>query len=272
MQTARGLIQLKNLAQQGTCRGASPTCDSGRGSEIGGPAIGAGSLCAADVTRASRKGTSTRERRRIRVLAAHRHPLYREAVTRAIKQRPDLELVGEAGNGREALDAIGLERPDVALVDRALTGLTGEQILNAVGRDGLRTRVVMIAAEPEPELVYAAIANGAAGYLTQDADARELCDAIAAVARGSTVLAPQLQTGIAGEIRLRAVHERPFLSEREREILKLVAEGLTAPQIGRNIHLSTATVKTHLQHVYEKLGVGERAAAVAVAMRRGLVE
>jgi two-component system nitrate/nitrite response regulator NarL len=158
------------------------------------------------------------------------------------------------------------------VIDQGLTGLSGEQILNAVGRDGLGTRVVMIDAEPEPRAVYAAIARGAAGYLTKDADARELCDAISAVARGTTVLAAQVQSGIAGEIRLRAVHDRPFLSDRERQVLKLVAEGLTAPQIGRRIHLSTATVKTHLAHVYEKLGVAERAAAVAAAMRRGLVE
>jgi two-component system nitrate/nitrite response regulator NarL len=206
------------------------------------------------------------------VLAAHRHPLYREAVSRAIKLRPDLELVAQASDGREALRAIGAEQPDVAVIDGALDGLSGEQVLNAIGRDGLGTRVVLIAAEPDPELVYAAIARGAAGYLTQGADARELCDAIAAVGRGTTVLASELQNGIAGEIRLRAVHERPFLSDREREVLKLVAEGLSAPEIGRRIHLSTATVKTHLAHVYEKLGVAERAAAVAAAMRRGLVE
>ena len=205
-------------------------------------------------------------------MVAHRHPLYREAVTRAVKLRPELELVAEAGDGRGALAAIAAEAPDVALIDRALAGLTAEQVLNAVGRDHLGTRVVLIAADPEPELVYSAIANGAAGYLTKDADASELCDTISAVARGRTVLAPQLQAGIAGEIRLRAVHERPFLSDREREILKLVAEGLTAPEIGRTIHLSTATIKTHLQHLYDKLGVSERAAAVAVAMRRGLVE
>jgi len=211
-------------------------------------------------------------RRRVRVLAADRHPLYRDALMRAIKERPELELVGQARDGREALDAIGSEQPDVAVIDRSLAGLSGDQILNAVGRDRLRTRVVMIAAEPEPELVYAAIANGAAGYLTKDADARELCDAIAAVARGRTVLAPQLQAGIAGEIRLRAVDERPVLSERERQTLELVAEGLTAPEIGRRLCLATPTVKTHLHHVYDKLGVAERAAAVAEAMRRGLLE
>lgn len=212
------------------------------------------------------------DRRRVRVLAADSHPLYRDALSRAIKERPELELVAQAADGRAALDAIGREQPDVAVIDRALTGLNGEQILNAVGRDSLPTRVVLLTAEPEPELVYRAIANGVAGYLTKDANARELCDAITAVARGRVVVAPQLQNGIAGEIRLRAVDERPFLSEREREIMKLVAAGLTAPQIGGELCLATPTVKTHLHHVYEKLGVAERAAAVAEAMRRGLLE
>jgi two-component system nitrate/nitrite response regulator NarL len=209
---------------------------------------------------------------RVRVLVADGHPLYREAITRAIRERPELELVGQARDGREALEAIEAIRPDVAVIDRDLPRLSGEQLLNAVGRDGLRTRVVMIAAEPEPRVVYAAIANGAAGYLTNGADARELCDAITAVARGRTVLAAELHTGIAGEIRLRAEYDRPFLSDRESEILKLVAKGVTAPRIGRALHLSPATVKTHLHHIYEKLEVSERAAAVAEAMRRGLLE
>jgi two-component system nitrate/nitrite response regulator NarL len=180
--------------------------------------------------------------------------------------------VGEAADGREALAAMGAERPDVAVIGGMLGGLTGEQVLNAVARDGLRTRVVMIAARPEPKAVYAALAGGAAGYLTKDTDACELCDAIAAVARGGTVLSPELQAGVAGEIRLRAPLTRPVMTARERETLTLIAEGLSAPEIGRVLHLSTATVKTHLQHIYEKLGVSERAAAVAEAMRRGLLE
>jgi two-component system, NarL family, nitrate/nitrite response regulator NarL len=208
----------------------------------------------------------------VRVLAADGQPLYRDAVARAIRERPEFELVGQAGDGREALEAIGAEQPDVALIDRTLTGLSGKQVLNAVARDGLRTRVVLIAAHAEPGEVYAALADGAAGYLTKGADARELCDAITAVARGRTVLASELQAGVAGEIRLRAPHDRPVMSERERETLTLIAEGFSAPQIGRTLHLSTATVKTHLQHIYEKLGVSERAAAVAEAMRRGLLE
>jgi two-component system nitrate/nitrite response regulator NarL len=205
-------------------------------------------------------------------LAADSHPLYREAIARAIKERPELELVAQASDGREALDAIGETRPEVAVIDSSLDKLSGEQVLGAVRRDGLGTRVIMIAAEPTSGVVYAAIAKGAAGYLTTDTDARQLCEAISAVARGRTVLAPELQAGIAGEIRLREVHVRPVLSDRERETLKLVAEGLTAPDIGRRLHLSTGTVKTHLAHLYEKLGVSERAAAVAQAMRRGLLE
>lgn len=208
----------------------------------------------------------------MRVLAADGQPLYRDAVARAIRERPELELVGQARDGREALAAIGAAQPDVAVIDRTLTGLSGNQVLNAVARDRLRTRVVLIAARPEPGEVYAALADGAAGYITKDADARELCDAITAVARGKTVLASELQAGVAGEIRLRAPHDRPVMSERERETLMLIAEGLSAPQIGRTLHLSTATVKTHLQHIYEKLDVSERAAAVAEAMRRGLLE
>jgi two-component system, NarL family, nitrate/nitrite response regulator NarL len=92
------------------------------------------------------------------------------------------------------------------------------------------------------------------------------------VARGRTVLSPELQSGVAGEIRLRSSNDRPVMTVRERETLTLLAEGMSAPQIGQALHLSTATVKTHLQHIYEKLGVSERAAAVAQAMRRGLLE
>ena len=191
---------------------------------------------------------------------------------RAIRERPELELVASARDAREALHAIGTSRPDVAVVGGTLDGLSGRQLLNAVARDRLGTRVVMIAARPEPKQVYSALADGAAGYLTRDADARELCDAITAVARGRTVLSQELQGCVAEEIRLRAPHARPVMTERERETLRLIAEGLSAPAIGNVLHLSTATVKTHLQHIYEKLGVSERAAAVAEAMRRGLLE
>jgi two-component system nitrate/nitrite response regulator NarL len=215
---------------------------------------------------------SDRGRRRVRVLAADSHPLYRDAISRAIKAWPELELVAQAEDGRQALDAIVATRPDVAVIDRSLDHLSGEQVLNAVDRDRLGTRVILIGGKPPSRHVYAAVANGAAGYLTTDTDARELCEAISAVARGETVLASELHTGLADEIRMRRILDKPVLSDRETETLKLVAEGLSAPDIGRRLHLSTGTVKTHLEHLYDKLGVSERAAAVAQAMRRGLLE
>jgi two-component system nitrate/nitrite response regulator NarL len=209
---------------------------------------------------------------RTRVLVADDHPLYREGVVRAIKERADLELVAECDDGRKALDEIARLRPDVAVLDVKMPELDGTAVLNAVERDGIGTRVVFLSAYLEGAVVYAAVSGGAAAYLSKESDRQEICDSIAAVARGETILAPEAQAGIAREVRLRREDDRPALTSREREILELTARGRSAPQIAGQLFLSTATVKTHLQHLYEKLGVSDRAAAVAEAMRRGLLE
>jgi two-component system nitrate/nitrite response regulator NarL len=120
-------------------------------------------------------------------------------------------------------------------------------------------------------IVYRAMQAGACGYLSKDADRETICDAVAAVAAGETVLAPQAQQGLAEQIRLQGGEQRPALSPRELEILQLTAGGCSAADIAERLFVSRATVKTHLQHVYEKLGVADRAAAVAEGMRRGLV-
>jgi two-component system, NarL family, nitrate/nitrite response regulator NarL len=210
--------------------------------------------------------------RRIRVLVADDHPLYREGMVRAIKERPDLELVAECGDGRVALEEVRRLRPEVAVLDVKMPGLDGTGVLNAVTRDGLGTRVAFLSAYLDGPLVYSAIVSGATAYLSKGASRREICDAIAAVARGETVLAAEAQAGIAHEVRLRRGDDRPALTEREREILALTAQGHSAPEIAQRLYLSTATVKTHLHHLYEKLGVSDRAAAVAKAMRQGLLE
>jgi two-component system nitrate/nitrite response regulator NarL len=150
--------------------------------------------------------------------------------------------------------------------------LDGLGVLNAVTRDGLRTRVLLLTAEADAARVYAAIGAGAAGCMLKDADGEGLCDAIVAVGRGETVLAPAVQGAVAQEIRMRSVQDRPVLSPREAEILALIADGLSAPAIADVLVLSPATVRTHLQHLYDKLGVSDRAAAVAAAMRRGMLE
>jgi two-component system, NarL family, nitrate/nitrite response regulator NarL len=209
---------------------------------------------------------------RISVLVADDHPVYREGIVRAVRERPELELVGEVASGREALAAIQALAPAVAVLDMKMPDLDGRQVLTAIKRDGLATKVVFVSAYLDSEVVYAAIGGGARGYLSKDATRQQICDAIAAVARGGTVFAAEVQTGLAHEIQLRSTDDTILLTPREREILALTAQGFLAPEIGRRLFLSPATVKTHLQRLYGKLGVSDRAAAVAEAMRRGLLE
>lgn len=206
------------------------------------------------------------------MLVADDHPLYRESVVRAVKERPEFDLVAEVSDGAAALAEIKRLEPDVAVLDLKMPHLDALQVLNALQRDELATRVVVLSAFLDGAIVFQAVAAGAGAYLSKDTDRRELCDTIAAVARGETVLDPNAQAGIAGEVRARGRQERPVLTPREREILVQIAEGRGAPEIAGLLHLSTATVKGHLQSLYEKLGVSERAAAVAEAMRRGLLE
>jgi two-component system nitrate/nitrite response regulator NarL len=210
---------------------------------------------------------------RVRVVVADDHPLFREGIERAVRERPDLELLGAAADGREALEQIRALEPTVAVVDLKLPGLDGLQILNAVKRDGLPTRVLFLSASGDPEVVFQAVQGGAGGYFLKEADREAILDAIAAVARGSTVIDPDLQAGVFDQIRLRGTSDdRPILTAREREVLTLMADGLSGPQIADRLIVALPTVKTHQARLYEKLGVSDRAAAVAEAMRRGLLE
>jgi two-component system nitrate/nitrite response regulator NarL len=211
---------------------------------------------------------------RVTVVVADDHPIYREGIVRAINERPDLELVGEAADGGEALEQIKKLAPEVAVLDIRMPGLDGTQVLAAMRRDGLETQVLFLSAFMEPELTYRTVANGARGYLSKESSRQEVCDAIVTIARGGTALAAEAQAGLAHEIQERErTGGRPLqLTGREQEVLNLVAQGHSAPDIASDLHLSTTTVKSHLHSLYEKLGVSDRAAAVAEAMRRGLLE
>jgi two-component system, NarL family, nitrate/nitrite response regulator NarL len=200
------------------------------------------------------------------------HPLYREAVVRAVRARAEFELIGQAGDGRAALDTIRESTPDIAVLDVQMPSLGGVEVVRAVARDGLSTRVVLLSAHLEADTVYAAVAEGVSAYLSKAWPAERICDALLAVARGEVVLPEEVQTGLAAAIRSHAQPGRPTLSPREQEVLGLIAQGLSAPAIAERLHVSPATVKTHLKTLYEKLGVSDRAAAVAEAMRRGLIE
>lgn len=155
---------------------------------------------------------------RVRVVVADEHPLFRDGIEHAVRERPDLELVGSAGDGREALRLVHELQPDVAVLDVRLPGLDALQILNAVTRDGLTTRVLILAASTDPELVYRAVQSGAAGYFRKETDRSTIVDAIATAARGGTVVDPALLAGLFEQVRVRRDdQERPILTAREHE-------------------------------------------------------
>jgi two-component system, NarL family, nitrate/nitrite response regulator NarL len=209
---------------------------------------------------------------RITVYVADDHPVFREAVGRAIKSRPEFALAGLAADGREALTEIRSLAPAVAIVDNGLPSLTGVDVLRAVQRDSLPTRVIILSADESGPLVYEAVQLGAAGFLSKAATLMEICDAVAAVARGGTVLAPEVQSGLVDEMRARSQAGAPLMSDRESEVLRLIAQGLSAPEIATALFISPSTVRTHVKNLFEKLGVSDRAAAVAEGMRRRLLE
>ena len=210
--------------------------------------------------------------KRTRVLVADELPLFRESLAGTVRLRPDFELVAEAADGRAALRAIDELEPDVAVISASLPTVSGPRVLNAVRRDELATRVLLLADPAAGAVAYAAIERGAAGCLTRNSDRTEICDAIAIAARGQISLSREFHNGLAREIRLRSREDRPLLTRRERQILRYKADGRPNCDIAQALGVSTSTVKTHIRHLYEKLGTSDRGAAVAVAMRRGLLE
>jgi two-component system nitrate/nitrite response regulator NarL len=209
---------------------------------------------------------------KVRVVVADDHPLFRDGLVRALTDSGAVEVVAEADDGPSALAMIKEHLPEVALLDHQMPGMDGAQVAAAVVRDGLSTRVLLVSAHDDSAIVYQALQQGAAGFLPKESSRAEIVNAVLDCARGRDVLAPQLASGLAVEIRRRAEPAGPTLSGREREILKLIAEGGTIPAIAKMLFLAPSTVKTHVQRLYEKLGVKDRAAAVAEAMRRGLLD
>jgi two-component system nitrate/nitrite response regulator NarL len=215
---------------------------------------------------------SAQGRKHVTVLVADDHPLYREGVVRALSASGQVEIVAEVADGRAALAQIQEQQPDVALVDYKLPELDGVAVVNAVVRDALPTRVLLVSAFTDSGVVYRALETGAAGFVSKEARRDEIVDAVLACARGENVVPPEVAAGLVSEIRLRKQDDRPALTEREQEILRLIAAGKSLPEIAKELYLGVTTVKTHAQHLYKKLGVSDRAAAVASAMRRGLIE
>jgi len=216
-----------------------------------------------------RAGSGADTGRRLRVLIADDHPLYRDGIAKVLQQA-GFELVGAVEDGESALAAIRRTRPDVAVLDLMLPDRDAIDVINVLEQEGLSTKVVIVSAYEDSAMVYRAIAAGARAYLLKLVEGETLCEAIVAVDRGETVIPPRLQGLLADEMRSRREREKgPRLTERELEILRLAADGSSTKEIADELFLAVTTVKTHLQHIYEKLEVPDRVAAVAKVMRQG---
>jgi two-component system nitrate/nitrite response regulator NarL len=207
----------------------------------------------------------------VTVLIADAEPLFRDALARVVRQDPELQLVGEFADGRTAVHVIRDRAPEVALVARDLPGLDGEHVLAAVTRERIASRVVVLDAAAGSR-AWELLGDGAAGVLSRRVTADALRASIHRVAGGGTALCDEAQAAVAGEIRAREAARRPLLSMREQQVLDLIADGLSAPQIGRRLQLATSTVRTHHKHLLVKLEARDRAQLVRHAMRRRLLD
>ena len=205
---------------------------------------------------------------RVTLLVVDDHPVVRDGIVGMVASADDIEVVGEAADGAEAVALAQVLDPDVVLMDLRMPRMDGVAAVREFVRLRLRSRIVVLTTFDADADVLPAITAGATGYLLKDAPRDELLRAVRAAAEGGTVLAPSVASRLVHRVRTR---DEDLLTARELEILALVADGATNGAAGRALHLSESTVKTHLLSVYAKLGVGDRAAAVAEGFRRGLL-
>lgn len=203
----------------------------------------------------------------IGLLIVDDHPIVRDGLRGMFADDPRFAVLGEAGDGAQAVDLARVLDPDVVLMDLRMPRMDGVTAIRELVRLGMRARVLVLTTYDTDSDVLPAIEAGATGYLLKDSPREELARAVEAAARGEAVLSPSVATRLLGQVRAPA----DPLSARELEILHLVARGTTNREAAAKLFISEATVKTHLLHIYAKLGVNDRAAAVAVAFQRGLL-
>ena len=204
----------------------------------------------------------------IRVLVVDDHPVVRDGLRGMFAGEPEFTVVGEASNGREAVARARTFTPDVVLMDLRMPEVDGVAAIRELAEAPVAARVLVLTTYDTDSDVLPAIEAGATGYLLKDTPRGELFRAVRAAARGESVVSPSVASRLLG--RMREPDSEP-LTARELEILRFVADGATNAEVARRLFISEATVKTHLAHAYAKLEVNDRAAAVSVAIRRGLL-
>ena len=249
---------------------SGPTPDDG----TGGTAATAGTAgTAAEGTRAAVAGPSRDGATVHRTLVADDHPIVRQGIAALLASTDDFVVVGQASDGHEAVALADSLGPDLIVMDLRMPGLDGVGATEAVLARHPSTRVVVLTTYESDDGILRAIEVGASGYLLKASPEDELLAGLRAVAAGQVALAPAMATRLVGRARagVDAGPRTSPLSPRETEVLALVAEGCSNREIGRRLFVGEATVKTHLLHVFEKLGVRDRTRAVTLALERGLL-
>ena len=205
----------------------------------------------------------------IRLLIADDHPVVRDGLRGIFEAASEeFEVAGEAANGREAVDRAAVLEPDVVLMDLRMPEMDGVTAIRRLAERGVTARVLVLTTFDTDSDVVRAIEAGATGYLLKDSPPEELLRGVRAAARGESMLSPSVATRLLGQVRAPA--QEP-LSQRELDVLGLIARGASNRDAAGRLFISEATVKTHVLHIFAKLGVNDRAAAVAVGFERGLL-
>lgn len=205
---------------------------------------------------------------RIRVVVADDHPIVRQGIVALLESEPDVEVLAEVADGRAALSAALTKDPDLILMDLRMPEMDGVEATAAVSKRCPEVAVLVLTTYDTDEAIVRAVEAGAVGYMLKDSPTEDLVDAVRRAAAGETVLAPPVSKRLSDR---RQKVNPDALTSREIDVLREVAGGNTNAEIAQRLHISEATVKTHLIHIYDKLAVSDRAAAVARAYEKGVL-
>ncbi len=209
----------------------------------------------------------------LRILVAEDHPLFRKGVISLLSSIPDFEVVGEATTGEEAMARAADLQPDVVLMDLQMPNVNGIEATRKILQESPSVRVLVVTLFEDDDSVFMALRAGARGYVLKDADEEEMVRAIRAVGRGEAIFSPNVATRVLAYFaapRPAAPQVFPTLTDREREILNLIAQGHPNPSIAKQLHLSPKTVGNYVSNIFTKLQVADRAQAIIRAREAGL--
>ncbi len=214
---------------------------------------------------------------KIRILVADDHTVIRRGIVGLLNAQPDMEVIDEAGNGREAVAKAAAALPDVVLLDVAMPDLNGLGATRMIKEQSPAVQVLILTMHDREDYLFQALRAGASGYVLKGADIEDLLTAVRSVARGGVYLYPQVAKGLVSDYLRRVQSGEDLanydgLTDREREILQLIAEGKTAANIAEHLHISPHTVQSHRDNIMTKLDLHNRAALIRYAIRRGLVD